>query len=125
MTDIGKFILRVAIGGMMLTHGYPKLIKLLSGAEISFGDPIGLGPELSFFLVVFAEFVCSILLIVGYKTRLAAVPLLITMLVAGFIAHGDDPFARQEKALMYAAVYLSIMFMGPGIYSIDERRNVL
>jgi putative oxidoreductase len=125
MTDIGKLILRVAIGGMMLTHGYPKLVKLLSGAEITFGDPIGIGPEISFIMVIFAEFVCSILVIIGYKTRLAAFPLVIAMLVAGLIAHAEDPFARQEKALMFAAVYFSIMFMGPGAYSIDEQRNAL
>jgi len=121
MQDIGKLILRLGMGGFMLTHGWPKLMKLFAGGPIEFGDPIGLGPTLSLILTVFAEFVCSLLIIVGFKTKWAAIPLAFTMLVAAIIVHGDDPFSRQEKAWMYAVGYIVIALIGAGKYSLDGK----
>lgn len=108
------------MGGFMLTHGWPKLHKLISTGEFKFGDPIGLGPEVSLVATIFAEFVCSILLILGFKTKLATIPLMFTMLVAAFIVHADDPFGRKEKALLFFVGYLVILMMGPGRYSVDQ-----
>ena len=121
MQDLGKLILRLGLGAFMLTHGWPKLMKLFAGGEIEFGDPIGLGPTLSLILTVFAEFFCSIILIVGYKTKWAAIPLAFTMLVAAIIVHGDDPFGRQEKAWLYAVGYIAIALIGAGKYSLDDK----
>ena len=121
MQDIGKLILRLGMGGFMLTHGWPKLMKLFAGGPIEFGDPIGLGPTFSLILTVFAEVVCSILLIVGFKTRWAAIPLAFTMLVAAFVVHLDDPFGRKEKALMYLVAYVAIALIGAGKHSLDDR----
>lgn len=103
----------------MLTHGYPKLQRLLSG-EFQFADPFGLGPGVSLGLAVFAEFFCSILLILGLGTRLATIPLIVTMSVAAFIAHGADPFARKEMALLYLVSYIVLLFSGPGKISVDQ-----
>lgn len=113
-------ILRLAAGVLMLTHGYSKLLVLLGDAPIQFGDPIGLGPQLSLILVVFAEFFCSIFLIFGLATRLFAIPLIITMLVAAFIAHANDPFMRKELPLLYASIYTVLVIAGAGKYSIDH-----
>lgn len=123
MQDLGKLVLRVGMGGLMLTHGYPKMLRLFSGEEIQFGDPLGIGVYLSFVLVVFAEFICSILVIIGYKTRLAVIPLIFAMMVAAFIVHMDDPFSRMEKPLMYIVGFVVIFLIGPGFYSIDDRKS--
>jgi putative oxidoreductase len=112
-------ILRVVIGILMLTHGWGKMENLFSGEPIQFADPIGLGATASLVLAVFAEVLCSILLILGFATRFAAIPLLITMLVAAFIVHINDGFGRQEFALLYAVIYLSITLIGAGKYSLD------
>ncbi len=112
-------ILRVGTGAFMLTHGYPKLQRLLSG-EFQFADPFGLGPGISLGLTVFAEFFCSILLILGLGTRLATIPLIVTMSVAAFIAHGADPFARKEMALLYLLSFVVLLFSGPGKISADQ-----
>jgi putative oxidoreductase len=114
----GLLILRLAVGGMMLTHGWPKLLRLLETPE-KFADPIGLGPEISLGLTAFAEVVCALLIVFGAWTRVAAVPFLITMLVAVFIVHGDDPFKKQELALLYGAGALSLMLTGAGDFSVD------
>lgn len=119
-TNIGLALLRIVPSLMMLSHGYPKLQKLLSG-DMEFANPLGIGEGPSLFLCVIGEFVAPILLIVGYKTRVAAIPALITMLVAAIVVHGDDPFGSQEKAWLYAVVFLSVMLLGPGKYSIDKK----
>ncbi len=121
MEDTGKLILRIGMGLLMLTHGYPKLIKLISGGEITFADPFGAGVMTSLILAIFAEIICSVLIIVGYKTRLACIPLIITMLVAVFIIHSDDPFKRKELAILYIVAFTAIMLLGPGRYSLDSR----
>jgi len=117
--NILVLILRISLAAFMLTHGLPKLTKLLEGGEIQFGNPIGLGSSLSLILVVFAEFFCSILIGIGLGTRLAAIPLMITMLVAAFISHGADPFRRKEVALLYLLFYLALFIIGSRKYSID------
>jgi len=117
--DLATLILRLTAGGFMLTHGVPKLQRLLAG-EMQFADPFGLGPEVSLILAVFAEFVCSVLLMLGLGTRLATIPLMVTMGVAAFIAHGADPFGKKELALFYLAVYFVILLLGGGKYSADH-----
>lgn len=117
--NIALLILRVAVGIFMLTHGWGKMETLFSGEPIQFADPIGLGATFSLALAVFAEVLCSILLIIGLGTRLATIPLLITMLVATFIIHATDGFGKQEFALLYAVIYLTIALIGAGKYSLD------
>lgn len=75
----------------MLTHGIPKLLKIIEG-NIEFGDPIGLGTETSLFLAVFAEFFCALMILLGFATRLAALPLIINMFVAAFVVHTSKSF---------------------------------
>ena len=112
-------LLRVAAASFMLTHGLPKLMNMLAGTS-KFGDPLGLGPELSLGLTVFAEFVCSILLLLGLATRLALIPLIITMAVAAFVAHAGDPFGKKEMAFLYLVVFFALLITGPGKYSVDH-----
>ncbi len=112
-------IARVVIGFAMLAHGYPKLQMLLSGEEIKFFNFLGLGEQFSLTLAVFAEFVCSIFLILGLFTRWSAFFLLFTMIIAFFVIHGADPFELREKSLLYLIIYLSLLVCGPGKYSVD------
>jgi putative oxidoreductase len=118
--DLGVLILRVGISALMLTHGYAKLANFLSGSR-SFADPIGIGEELSFVLTIFAEFVCSILLILGLASRAALIPLIFTMIVVVFIVHGADPFDQKEHAVSFLIVYMTLFLTGPGKYSVDSR----
>lgn len=118
--DIGLALLRVVPSIMMLTHGIPKLQKLLSG-NFEFGNPIGIGATPSLFLTVIGEVLCPLLLIIGFKTRWAAVPAAITMAVAGLIVHGADAFGVKEKALLYLVFFVAIIFLGPGKFSIDKK----
>lgn len=117
--NIALLVLRIVVGVFMLTHGIGKFEKLISGAPIQFADPIGIGATASLALAVFAEVFCSILIMVGLATRFVALPLLNTMLVAAFIVHANDPFGKQEFALLYGVIYFTIALIGAGKYSVD------
>jgi putative oxidoreductase len=119
-TDFGLLLFRLAISGLMLTHGIPKLITFFSANEVAFFDPLGLGMILTLGLAVFAEFVCSILVILGLGTRFAVIPLIATMAVAAFIVHWTDDWGTQEKPLIYMSGYLLLYFTGAGKFSLDQ-----
>ena len=117
--DIGLLFLRLSTSTLMLTHGWGKLMNF-SVLSTKFPDPIGLGSSVSLTLAVFAEVFCSVALAAGVKTKWAAIPLAITMFVAAFIIHGADPFAKQEKALLFLSAYITLFFTGAGKYSVDS-----
>ncbi|MEY2905010.1 MAG: hypothetical protein RJA52_1026, partial [Bacteroidota bacterium] len=95
--------------------------KFFSGELIEFPDPFGIDPVTSLALVIFAEVICAFLLTIGLFTRWAAIPLIITMLVAVFYAHIADPFSKMEKGILFLSFYVAILISGPGWYSIDEQ----
>ncbi|WP_370097397.1 DoxX family protein, partial [Xanthomarina gelatinilytica] len=111
--------LRLVVGIFMLTHGIGKFDALFGGEPIQFPDPLGIGATASLAMAVFSEVLCSILLIIGLGTRLAAIPLLITMLVAALIVHSTDGFGRQELPLIYTTLYIAIAILGAGKFSLD------
>lgn len=119
--SVSLLLLRLVAGAFMLTHGDGKFIKLFGDEPISFADPLGIGEVPSLVLTVFAEVFCSVFIIFGLATRLSAIPLLITMLVAALVIHAGDGFGDQELPLFYAAVYLVLIISGPGKYSLDNQ----
>ncbi|MFZ4928238.1 DoxX family protein [Chryseobacterium sp. Mn2064] len=126
LKDIVLLAVRVFVGFAMLSHGFPKLQMLLAGGKIEFFDFMGLGPQISLILTVFAEFVCSILLILGLFTRVSLGFLIFTMGIAAFVVHGADSFEKREMALIYLCIYLLLMVAGAGKVSVDhmiERRK--
>ena len=118
--NFALLFLRVTFSGMMLTHGIPKLLKLVSG-NFSFGDPIGIGAPASLILAVISEVFFPILIILGYKTRLASIPVIITMLIAAFVFHANDAFNIKEIALLYLSGFVVVALLGPGKYSLDRK----
>ncbi len=119
-TNLGLLLLRVGMSAGMLTHGYPKLLKLING-DFKFADPIGIGPKASLILAVICEVVFPILVIIGFKTKIASVPVIITMAVALFVFHANDSFSTKENAFLYLLGFIVVALLGAGKYSIDKK----
>ena len=120
LSNIGKLVLRVSFSLLMITHGLQKINRLFAN-EIKFGDPLGIGSTPTLILAVLAEFIAPILIIVGFKTRWFSLLPIATMAVAVFIVNINNPFKRQELALLYLFGFITIGLIGPGKFSIDKR----
>jgi putative oxidoreductase len=118
--NLALLLLRLVIGAFMLSHGLGKMSALFADEAIQFADPFGLGEPASLALAVFAEVFCSFLLILGVGTRLAVIPLMITMLTTVLVIHQGDPFGKKELSLIYLLVYTVIIIAGAGKYSVDQ-----
>lgn len=118
-TDIGLLIYRIGISGLILTHGFPKLLKFFGNEEIRFADPLGFGELFTYGFAVFGEFFCSLFILFGFLTRIATIPLIIIMATVVFIVHVPDGFGRQELPLLYLFGFILLFFTGAGKYSLD------
>lgn len=116
---VAILILRIGAAALIMTHGYPKLMRLLEG-DFAFADPLGIGAIPSLILVTFAEAICAAFVLAGFYTRLFLIPLIINMGVAYFIAHAADPFARKELALFFLISFVVLFLTGPGRISLDR-----
>jgi len=119
---IGLFLLRFTFSAMMLFHGIPKLLNLIQGTLMN-SDPISIGVLATTILVVIAEAICPMLIIIGYKTRLASIPTIITMGVVAFIVHGAKgiDYDQKELALLFLFAFIAIALLGPGKHSVDRK----
>jgi putative oxidoreductase len=116
--NIAMLILRIGMGGLMIPHGYDKLVHFTQYKK-DFMSFLGLGGTVSLALVVFAEFFCAIFLIMGVFTRLFAIPLIIEMFVVVFKAHKGEVFGDGEHGMLFIAGYIVILLCGPGKASVD------
>lgn len=118
--DLGLLLIRIVSGGTLLMfHGLGKLTNFAERKD-SFADPLGVGSTFSLSLVVFAEFFCSALVILGAYSRLALVPLIINMSVIMFVVHGGDSLKQRELPLFFLCSFIMLFLTGPGKISVDS-----
>lgn len=125
--DIGKLVLRVSVGAIMIPHGIAKLGPLTSIKERLAG--VGL-PEFIAYGVWVGELVAPVLMIIGLFTRPAAAIFAFNMVAAIALAHRNDIFALNERghwAIELAGLYLftsiAVMLLGPGKYSLARGKG--
>lgn len=126
LRNIGLLILRAGLGIMFILHGYPKM----------FGGPetweqvgmamqyigIDFAPMFFGFMAGVAEFFGGIFLLLGLFFTPSLVLLFLVMLVATLNHFGAaDPFTDYSHSIEMAVVFLSLMFIGAGKYSLDEK----
>ncbi len=124
--NLGLFILRFGIGICFMIHGYPKLAggpamwAKIGGVMSMVG--ISFAPAFWGFMAAFSEFFGGLLLLLGFFFRPANLLLFVTMVMATTMhfAKGDD-FNTASHALELGIVFLSLIFVGPGAYSLDEK----
>jgi putative oxidoreductase len=116
--NLAMLILRIGFAGLVLPHGYDKLVNFAANEKgmINF---LGIGQTMSLALVVFSEFFCALFVLFGLFTRLATIPLIISMTVAVMIAHNGRIFSDGEHAAMYAVGFFVLLLVGPGKISVD------
>lgn len=119
MASLGLLILRVAAGVLMMTHGWSK-IQNFEGMVQSGFDPVGMGATLSVVMLIGAEFIAALFIVLGLLTRLSAIPLIVAMSVAAFVAHASDPLQVKELSLIYLTIFATLLITGAGKYSLDS-----
>jgi putative oxidoreductase len=124
MQPLALLVMRLALGAVMVAHGYPKVFGHLhesANLAASLHLPAWLG-----YVSAFAEFFGGILVILGLFTRPAAFALWIDMVVA--IAkvhwkHGLVGPAGYEFPLSLAALAFGLVFFGAGPIALDQVRG--
>jgi putative oxidoreductase len=116
--NFAMLLLRVGAGVMIMSHGYAKLVHFAEFRS-KFMNFMGIGTTASLSLVIFAEFFCSIFLIIGLFSRLATIPLIIAMGVALIKSHHGDVFGDGEKPALYLICFTALLLCGPGKASMD------
>lgn len=121
--NFSMFFLRIVFGLLILIkHGYDKMINF-STLQTQFYSFMGMGSKFSLILAIFAEVLCALFIVLGLFTRLAAIPLIITMLVAIFGFNAGKPLIDSEMAISYFAAFVVLLLCGPGKISIDGMIN--
>ncbi|MDF2572207.1 MAG: DoxX [Sporomusa sp.] len=122
--DIGILVLRVGIGLMFVFHGWPKISggvetwTKLGMAMQHLG--LGFAPVFWGFMAAVTEFFGGMLIAAGLLTRLAAMALTFNMFVAVVLKFSTGAgLAGASQALEVGIVFLSLIFIGPGRYSVD------
>lgn len=123
--NFGLLVLRIGIGGLMLFHGISKLSNGIDGLVAMF-DRQGL-PGIIAYLVYLGEVVAPVLVLIGYRTKLASLAIAITMVVAMIIAHADEILKlgdHGEWALEVLGLYLlgaiALFFLGAGKFAVSS-----
>ena len=114
-SNAARLFLRLFVGILMLTHGIAKIENFDTLVD-TFPDPIGLG-TLTLPLIILVEVGASILVMVGFLTRLALIPF--SMIVAAFLTFPTFALATSELPLMYLGIFITLLLVGPGKCSVD------
>lgn len=112
-------VLRLTVGALMIPHGYNKLVNFAS-MSAKFVDPFHIGTNATVALVVFAEFFCAVFIVLGLMTRLATIPLIISMAIALWLGHQWKIFGEGQNAALFLGGYIALLFAGPGKVSMDR-----
>ncbi|MDX1597754.1 MAG: DoxX family protein [Marinobacter sp.] len=123
--DLGKLIIRLTLGGLMLFHGIAKLIH---GTGFVEGQLAGLGIPVIFAYGVFiGELLAPLMVILGYQTRIGALLIAFNMVVAIALVHGHELLALSSSggwALELQGFFLftavALIFLGPGRYKLKN-----
>lgn len=123
--NLGRLILRVAVGGLMLMHGINKMRFGIGPIEQTLVDH-GL-PTFIAYGVYVGEVLAPLLMIVGYYTRPAAAVVAFTMVAAVFLSHQRDIVSLNqgggwgvELQALYFFGAVAVALLGAGAYSVSR-----
>ena len=119
-TDIGLLLLRVTSGlSIFIKHGIEKLSNHAHMAS-RFPDPVHIGRHPSFMFAMVSDAICSLLVVLGLGTRVAAFIIFMNLGVAMyFVHHLAFRTDHGEMIVAYMAGFLALIFTGAGRFSLD------
>jgi len=123
--DLGKLIIRLTLGGLLLFHGVAKLFNGVDGIAAMLGG-YGL-PGVFAYAVFVGELLAPLMVILGYHTRIGALLIVFNMLVAIALAHANELMALSsnggwalELQGFFLFTALALVFLGPGSYTLKN-----
>lgn len=124
--DLAKLILRLMVGFLMLFHGIAKVSHGVDGMMVMLGNN-GI-PEFIAYGVYIGEIVAPLMLILGYRVKLAAIIMIGMMIFILAVPYADKIFTLTKNGswaielhMFYIMSLLSIFFLGAGKYSISKK----
>ncbi len=127
-SNLGRLFMRLFVGVMFLQFGIRHLVNYHLLAQ-SFPTVIGLSSPTCLTLMIIIELLCSLLIMVGFLTRISVIPPILSMVAAeGYILHdllpdtsiyGIDSTEPGYLPIMFIGIFLFIIIAGPGKISID------
>lgn len=122
--DVGKLVLRLTLGVLLLLHGIAKL-KGVGGIE-GMLQGVGLPPVLAYG-VFLGEIVGPLMVLFGWQMLVGLVLIIINMLFAIGLAHSHEVFAVTphggwaiELQAMYLLLAVALLFLGPGRFALQK-----
>ena len=120
--SIGLLILRIAVGSMLIHHGYEKLANIENFAD-AFVRPLHFPfPIVSSYIAAFSEIVGSWMLIAGVGVRFGALAITGTMTIAIYHAIVTSGFNIYllELLVLYFGSSVALILNGGGIFAFDH-----
>ena len=125
-SDLGKLVLRLALGILILLHG---IAKLKGGTAGIVGMVEGAGlPGVLGYAVLIGEVLAPLMVIAGFHARIGAALIAINMIVAVALAHmgelaslGQSGGWALELQGMFLFTAIALVFLGPGRFSANQR----
>ncbi len=124
--DLGKLLLRVMLGALILLHGIAKLDGGMSGI-IGMVEAQGL-PGVLGYAVLIGEVVAPLMVLAGFHARIGAVLIALNMVVAIVLAHmrelgdlNDQGGWALELQGMFLGTAVVLALIGPGRFSVNGR----
>lgn len=118
---MGLLLLRLGGGGMLAFGRAWTKLQLIRDSQIMFPDPFGIGPELSWAIVMIAEFFCPLFVMLGVATRITAIAPFVAMVLAGAAFPAGTPWLDREVYFLLALPFFVLTWTGGGEYSFDAR----
>jgi len=130
LDDVGRLVLRVAIGGLMLFHGIHKIFHGVEGIAGMLERQEF--PQFLAYGVFIGEVIAPILMIMGFYARPAAAVLAFNMVVAIYLGHFQDILKLGEQGqlavelpVLYVFGGIAIVLSGAGRFSVSKGRGLL
>ncbi len=126
--NMGRLFLRLFVGVMMMQFGIRHLVNF-NELCVDFPTVLNMSPMCSLIIMIVIELGCSLLIMVGFLTRMSVIPPIVAMIAAEYYilhdmipnlpAYGLDSTDPGYLPIMFLGIYLFLLIVGPGKISLD------